>query len=328
MSKNIKEKKIKTLSKNETWVFSDGTRGMENQSIAVAKMLNNNFKLIHYNPPYFLKKFPLLGKIYFPDCLTKIIKADFKPSYIITTGRRMSGTSIALKTILKNKVKTIHIQNPKLSLKHFDLLLIPEHDGLKGRNIIQTKGALCFFDNNDIRNLKKSQSNEIKVKDNLVLLMVGGNSKKLIPQNSEYYDLCIKVIKGVKSINGQLIVIVSRRTPNKAIKILESNFTKHLGDFKIFYPEDNNIYPQILKIIDYIIVTSDSVNMISETASLSIPLFISHFSRENKKILSFIENLKKLGIVKNFEGDLFDYSKKKLKTNKNSILEINKFFRF
>ena len=75
-------------------------------------------------------------------------------------------------------------------------------------------------------------------------------------------------------------------------------------------------------------MTSDSVNMISETATLSIPLFISHFSKENKKILSFIENLKKLGIVKNFEGDLFDYSKKKLKTNKNSILEINKFFRF
>ena len=51
MSKNINEKKIKTLSKNETWIFSDGTKGMENQSVAVAKMLNNNFKLIHYNPP-------------------------------------------------------------------------------------------------------------------------------------------------------------------------------------------------------------------------------------------------------------------------------------
>ena len=31
---------------------------MENQSIALAKMLNTNFKLIDYNPPYFLKKFP------------------------------------------------------------------------------------------------------------------------------------------------------------------------------------------------------------------------------------------------------------------------------
>ena len=45
----------------------------------------------------------------------------------------MAGTSIALKSILKNNVKTIHIQNPKLSLNHFDLLLIPEHDRIKGK---------------------------------------------------------------------------------------------------------------------------------------------------------------------------------------------------
>ena len=328
MTQNIRGKNIKKLSENGTWILSDGTKGMENQSIALAKMLNNNFKLIHYDPPYFLKKLPLLGKIYLPYSLNKILKTDFKPSYIITTGRRMSGTSIALKTILKNKVKTIHIQNPKLPLKHFDLLLIPEHDGLKGKNVIQTKGALCFFGNNDIENLNKSQFNEVKVKDYLVLLMVGGNSKKYIPQNSEYYDLCSKVIKGVKSIDGQLIVIVSRRTPPKAIKILDFIFSKNLRNYEMFFPNQNNIYPQILKVADYNIVTGDSVNMISETATFSIPLFISHFSKENKKILSFIENLKKLGIAKSFEGDLYNYSKKTLQTNENSILKINKFFSF
>ena len=119
---------------------------MENQSIALAKMLNNNFKLINYNPPYFLKKFPLLGKIYAPSFLKQKLLTDLLPSIIITTGRRMSGASIALKSILKNKVKTIHIQDPKLSLNNFDLLLIPEHDRIKGKNVIQTKGALSFFE--------------------------------------------------------------------------------------------------------------------------------------------------------------------------------------
>ena len=301
---------------------------MENQSIALAKMLNNNFKLIHYDPPYLLKKFPLLGKIYLPYSLYKILKADFKPSYIVTTGRRMSGTSIALKTILKKNVKTIHIQNPKLSLKHFDLLLIPEHDGINGRNVIQTKGALCFFCNNDIRNLKITKFNKIKVKDKLVLLMVGGNSKKYIPQNSEYYDLCSKVIKGVKSIDGQLVVIVSRRTPPKAIKILDSIFSKNLKNYKIILPNQHNPYPQILKLTDYAIVTGDSVNMISETATLSIPIFISHFSKENKKISFFISNLKELNIVQDYHGDLFEFEKSKLQTNKITILQINKFFGF
>ncbi len=324
----VKGKKIKILKGNTTWVLSDKTKGMENQSIALASILNNNFKLIHYTPPYFLKKFPILGKIYTPKFLQEALRTNSLPDFVITTGRRMAGTSIALKSILKSNVKTIHIQNPKLSLNNFDLLLIPEHDNVKGKNVIQTKGALSFLNKNDIKKFEKSKLNKIKVKNNLVLLMVGGNSKSFKPQSSEYYDLCINVIKAIKSIDGQLIVIISRRTPTKAIKIFKSIFSKHLSNFQIFSPNENKLYPQILQIIDYIIVTSDSVNMISEMATLSRPLFISHFSKENKKISLFIKNLRKLKIVKTFEGDLYEYSKNKLQTNKNTLLQINKFFRF
>ena len=321
-------KKIKTLNKNETWILSDSTKGMENQSIALAKLLNFKFKLIHYKPPYLLKKFPLLGKIYTPFFLRQTLLNDLLPSIIITTGRRMAGTSIALKSILKNNVKTIHIQNPKLSLNNFDLLLIPEHDNIKGRNVIQTKGALSFFDEKDIKKYNKQDFNKIKTKQNTVLLMVGGNSKRQKPYNSEYFDLSCKVIDGVKNLDGQLIVTVSRRTPRKAIKILQSTFSKHLSDFKIFLPNENNLYPQILGIVDYVIVTSDSVNMISEIATLSKPLFIYHLSKENKKISLFILKLKELNIVKNYEGNLFKFKKNRLKTNKSSVLQVNNFFGF
>ena len=301
---------------------------MENQSIALAKMLNANFKLINYNPPYFLKKFPILGKFYAPYFLRKKLHTDLLPSIIITTGRRMAGTSIALKSILKNNVKTIHIQNPKLSPNNFDLLLIPEHDKIRGKNIIQTKGALCFFEEKDMKKFKEPNLNKIKTKKSTVLLMVGGNSKKQKPNSSEYFELSTKVIQGIKNLDAQLIVSFSRRTPNKAIKILQSTFSKHLKDFKILSSDENKLYPKILKIIDYTIVTSDSVNMISELATLSKPLFIFHFSKENRKISFFISNLKELNIVQDYEGDLFKFEKNKLQTNRITILQVNKFFGF
>ena len=75
----------------------------------------------------------------------------------------MAGTSIALKSILKNNVKTIHIQNPKLSFNNFDLLLIPEHDRIKGKNVIQTKGALCFFEEKDFKS-SRTKFKKIKTK--------------------------------------------------------------------------------------------------------------------------------------------------------------------
>ena len=46
------------LKRNATWILSDGTKGMENQSIALGKMLDKSFKLINYNPPFLLKKIP------------------------------------------------------------------------------------------------------------------------------------------------------------------------------------------------------------------------------------------------------------------------------
>ena len=91
---------------------------------------------------------------------------------------------------------------------------------------------------------------------------------------------------------------------------------------------EQNLYPDILKIADYMIVTSDSVNMISETATSSTPLFVSYLSKETGKISSFLNNLEKLGILKHFEGKLFNYKKIKLNTNKETILKVNKFLGF
>ena len=89
--------------------------------------------------------------IKFCDSLKKyFLKSTTIPSYIITTGKRMAGVSVALKFILKDKVITIHIQNPKLPFEYFDLLLVSEHYYITSKNFIQTKGALTFFNFNEL----------------------------------------------------------------------------------------------------------------------------------------------------------------------------------
>ena len=125
---------------------------MEKQSIALANLLKQKYEIINYTPPYFLKKLPLLGKFYFSNILKKILLNRKSPTYVITCGKRMAGISIFIKSKLKDKIKTIHIQNPGVSIKHFDLLIIPEHDQVTGSNIIQTKGALNFFDYCELEN--------------------------------------------------------------------------------------------------------------------------------------------------------------------------------
>ena len=316
---------MKKSTKIDAWVISDGTKGMENQSLALAKLLNVNFELVKYNPPYFLKKFPLIRKLFISSVKDHLLKNKSPPSFIITTGKRMAGVSIALKFILKDRVKNIHIQNPKLPFEYFDLLLIPEHDNITAKNVIQTKGALTFFNFNELNKFQEREINLIKgSKKNLVLLMIGRNSKRHKPKNCDYYYLSMKVLEATKNLNCKLLVLLSRRTPLKAAKILNYSFIKHDENFQIVTSTEQNPYPEILQIADYIIVTSDSVNMVSETATLHIPLFVSKFSKETGKISNFLNNLEDLGILKKFEGQLFHYYKNTLKTNQETILKVNK----
>ena len=39
----------------------------------------------------------------------------------------------------------IHIQDPKVSLNNFDFVIAPEHDGLEGKNVLKTKGAIHYL---------------------------------------------------------------------------------------------------------------------------------------------------------------------------------------
>jgi len=295
---------------------------MEKQSIALANLLKQKYEIINYTPPFFLRKLPLFGKIYFSNILKKILLNKKSPTYIITCGKRMAGISIYIKSELQDKVKTIHIQNPGVSIKYFDLLIIPEHDRVTRSNVIQTKGALNFFNYSELKNKYEylKQSNE-----KTILLMVGGKNKRYTPQSIDYLNLSMKIIKTIKNTNGKLLLSVSRRTPQKAVRILDELFSKHLNNYEILSISENNPYPDILKSIDYGIVTSDSVNMISEIATTPIPLFIYKFPKETGKILNFLDDLESLGIIKIFENKLFVYNKTKLNTNQDTALKVNKF---
>ena len=313
--------------KKNSWIITDGTKGMENQSIALAKILNTDFKVIEFIPPYLLKKIPLIGRFIPVSMIRMDLSVRPLPEFVITTGKRMAGISIFIKFFFKNKIKTIHIQNPKVSSNYFDLLIIPEHDKIIGKNIINTKGALSFIDKNETKKINTPTTNNCKNNKNpVILFLIGGDNKRYKPNNTDYYNLTLGIIKASKSINGKLIILSSRRTPSKAIKIINSLLKKYENDFYLYSGIGRNPYPSILELANYIVVTSDSVNMISETATLKIPLFIAYLKKEKGKIKAFLENLESLKITKNFNGKLFDYNRTKLKTNEETLLKINKFF--
>ena len=136
------------MSKLKGILLSEGMHGMISQVEGLAKALdldfihekielNNFWKLI---PP----KITPTQNFVFKNNIEK------KFDIIISCGRKSVIPSIYLKKKFKKKVMNIHIQDPKVSLKNFDFVIAPEHDGLIGKNVINSKGAIHYLRDNEL----------------------------------------------------------------------------------------------------------------------------------------------------------------------------------
>ena len=93
-----------------------------------------------------------------------VFKNDLNKNFniVISCGRKSVIPSIFLKKKYKNKIMNIHIQDPKVSLKNFDFVVAPEHDELKGENVLNTKGAIHYLRQKEL----DENENYLKKKDN------------------------------------------------------------------------------------------------------------------------------------------------------------------
>jgi len=285
-------------------LLTQGMHGMVSQVEGLAKALGLNYKHQTIN----LKPFWNLIPPKFSPISENLIKDKFvcDSKIIISCGRKSVIPSIALKKRLGKEIFTIHIQNPKVSLNHFDLIISPEHDNMKGNNVISTTGAIHYLTKKEI----KENSNYLgleKEKKKLVAFIIGGPNK--------YYAYSEKIIhqtfNKVKTLftpdKYRIIVIPSYRTPAKVIKKAYDtfNFNHH-----VVKEVDKRAYLSALSISDHIVVTCDSTSMISEAAITGKPVYIAMMKtvKNNYRFKNFYTKLNKLGITKELENSVETWS--------------------
>ena len=295
------------MLKLKAHLLTQGMHGMISQVEGLAKALNLNFR--HHT----VKLKPLWNLIpprFSPiseNLLTEKFICDSK--VIISCGRKSVIHSIALKKRFKGEIFTIHIQNPKVSLKNFDLIICPEHDSLEGENVIKTIGAIHYLTKKDIeKNIKYIKLDKENKK--IITFVIGGPNK--------YYDYSEKqidyIFNKIKNLftpdKYKLIVIPSYRTPKDIIKKAYNTFSH---DHTVFKEIDKNAYLSSLALADIIIVTCDSTSMISEAAITGKPIYIASMTpiKNNKRFKDFYNRFEKLGIIRDLEDnvDFWSYNK-------------------
>ena len=193
------------MNKLKGLLLTEGMHGMISQVEGLAKSLdidyfhekieiNNFWKFI---PP----KFTPVKKFVFNNS----VKENF--DLIISCGRKSVIPSIFLKRNSNKKIINIHIQNPKVPLKNFDIIVAPEHDNLNGENVITTKGAIHYLNLKEISENRYYLEDKIKKNKDVLTLILGGPNKYYEYTKDNIETIFYKVNQYLKNNNLQLIVI-------------------------------------------------------------------------------------------------------------------------
>jgi uncharacterized protein len=302
------------MTKLKGLLLTEGMHGMISQVEGLAKALDLDF--IHEKIE--LNSFWKL----FPPKVTPIQNFVFKNKInsqfdiVISCGRKSVIPSIYLKKKFKNKIINIHIQEPKVSLDNFDFIVVPEHDGLKGKNVISSKGAIHYITQEEINVSKNYLVNKFQLgnyfnEDRLVTLILGGPNK--------YYsfgDLALKKVFEKIKINFinkgfRAIIIPSIRTPKRIIKIAQEYFDdKEL----VITDVDKHAYMSALAMAKYIVVTCDSISMISEVAVTGKPIYVAQMPaiKNDQRFKIFFNLFESLNIIKSLDDSVQNWTYIKL----------------
>ena len=258
------------------WAISDGAAGNERQVMALARALGLVPRVLQISlrqPWAALSPRLTLGaasSIRTRDGST--IAAPW-PTLAIGCSRRAALLTRLLRDWSGGQTQTIQILDPRISSSHFDVVITPQHDVKSGNNVIRTIGALNPVDEEWLvagRARFKHFANHASPRIGLLI----GASTRAQRIDDDYCDGLLAYCRSLHAREGgSFLVTVSRRTPPSTTTRLRHAFALLPGLFWAGSEDGDNPYAGILGWSDRLIVTPDSVNMISEACASGPPVW-------------------------------------------------------
>ncbi len=295
-------------------VLDDGIPGNTVQSLGIAEALNLEYSLLPVKLKGLSYRIPgrkgsvkiiskLLGlllslKLYnFSYIILKCSSANPMPEKgfdaVISAGSYLAPINLAISK--KFRTKSICIMTPEnISLKEFDLLIVPLHDMTrypklkKLKNVFVTICAPNRVNEEKLRIGKQEISNHISIPDsNLKIgIILGGNDQNYF-MDRRWVEKLFQVLRfSAPKKNLSYLLTTSRRTPQDVVDFLIEKTSEPVFVYREFAGISRiSNYFGILGICDILLVTEDSVTMISEACSTGKPVIVLGSGRRKKRLV-------------------------------------------
>ncbi len=210
------------------------------------------------------------------------------PRLLISCGRRAALVSRLLKRRAGHRITTVQILNPRISTSHFDWVVCPAHDQLSGANVISTEGALHDVDDVTLASARQQWPELAAMGSPRVAVLIGASNAAYTIDQDYLHGLLVGAAE--LAAEGTLMVTTSRRTPDPLRAFTRRWLDRHLPQRHLLHvdsPGLANPYPGMLAFADRIVVSSDSVNMISEALGTGSPVHCPKVTTGNQRFSRF-----------------------------------------
>jgi len=281
---------------HSAWVISDGAAGNERQALALAGALGVTARVmtLPLRAPWawFAPRRIPGGRL----ALSARDRAGFEapwPDVAIGCGRSAALLTRMLRDLSGGDCYCVQILDPRIDPRHWDAVVAPRHDRLEGANVLHTLGSLNPIDDAWLASGREAFPDFEVLPRPRVALLVGG------PRRGIDFDerLSQRLIETVRAAaqGGSVLATASRRTPPGFTLRLREALAGIPGIF--WNGEGTNPYPGLLGWADRIVVTPDSVNMLSEACAAGVPVHTPATAPLPEKIARFHAALRERGLL-------------------------------
>lgn len=219
------------------------------------------------------------------------------PDLLVTCGRRSALVSREIRRRNPEPMVTVHIQPPP-DLKAFDLVVALPHDRLSGRNVLVADAALHGIRPADLRAAARDgHPSFVGLPPPWTGVLVGGamTHRSFSAEDAARLVEALDELRG--RIGGSLLITPSRRTPEPVLEVLRRRYG---GDpaARLWDGRPPNPYLPILALCERLVVTGDSISMISEALATSAPVMVFEPRDLGARRGAFVAHLRARGLVR------------------------------
>jgi uncharacterized protein len=284
------------------WAVHDGKIGMANQVIGLAEALGFPFvekRLAvrapwrHLTPHLWLQPLAALG------ASGDRLRPPW-PDVLIACGRLATAPALAVKRASGGRVFWVQVQDPRFARREVDLMVAPAHDPAPGDNVLRTLGAIHRVSEAQLaEGARRFATQFARLPRPLVAVLLGGDNRVYRLTAARLAALADQLAALARAGYG-IAVTPSRRTGAEKETLLRERLAG--SSAYIWDGTGDNPYFGLLGLADAVLVTGDSVSMVSEAAASGKPVHVIELEGGSEKFERFHQAMRAAGITRPFSG--------------------------